>query len=137
MSSEADVEIVRRIYRAWGKGEQAEAWGLLDPDIEWVNPPHAVEPGTRRGIDDFSEALTMVFDTFDGPDVEIEEVVAVGEHVVVIGVLRGRGQSSRIAVERRQGYVWTIREGKAVRFAWFDDPAAALEAAGAGPRVGR
>ena len=56
--------------------------------------------------------------------------------MVVIGVLHGRGQSSGIAVERRQGYVWTIRDGKAVRFAWFNDPTAPLEVAGAGPGGG-
>ena len=100
--SEAHVEIVQRIYRAWGNGEQAEARELLHADIEWVNPPHAIEPGTRKGIDAFVEALEMVADTFDGPKLESEEFREVGGHVVVIGVLHGRGQSSGIAVERRR-----------------------------------
>ena len=30
----------------------------------------------------------------------------------------------------RQGYIWTFREGKAVRFRWFNDPEEALRAAG-------
>ncbi len=129
--SAANVEIVRRIYRAWGKGRPEEARDLLDPDIEWVNPPDAVEPGTRRGLEDFTAALAMVTDTFDQPDLEIEEFLEAGEQVViVIGVLRGHGQSSGIAVERRQGYVWTIRGGRAVRMAWFNDADEALEAAG-------
>jgi ketosteroid isomerase-like protein len=72
----------------------------------------------------------MVSDTFDSPVFEIEELLDAGEHVVVIGVLRGQGQSSGIAVERRQGYVWTVRDGRAVRFAWFNDPTDALAAAG-------
>ena len=135
--SAGDVEVVRRIYRAWGRGAADEARELLDPDIEWVNPPDAVEPGTRRGIDDFTVALAMVSDTFHRPKLEIEDVLDTGEHVVVIGVLRGQGHSSGISVERRQGYVWTIRDGKAVRFAWFNDPAPALEAAGLEPEAGR
>ena len=72
----------------------------------------------------------MVNDTFDRPNLEIEEFLDEGEKVVVIGVLRGHGQSSGIAVERRQGYVWTIRDGRAVRMAWFNDADEALEAAG-------
>ena len=128
--SAANVEIVRRIYRAWGQGKAEDARELLDPDIEWVNPPDAVEPGTRRGLEDFTAALAMVTDTFDQPDIEIEEFLEAGEQVVVIGVLRGHGQSSGIAVERRQGYVWTIRDGRAVRMAWFNDVAEALESAG-------
>jgi hypothetical protein len=47
---------------------------------------------------------------------------------VVIGVLRGRGRGSGADVERRQGYAWTIRAGKAVRFRWFNDPDQALAA---------
>ena len=125
-----DAEIVRRIHTAWSAGAAREVYHLLDPDIVWENPPDAVEPGTRNGIDDFRGALAMVSDTFDSPTLEIEDVVEAGEQVVVIGVLRGQGQSSGIAVERRQGYVWTIRDGRAVRFAWFNDPADALEAAG-------
>lgn len=128
--SAANVEVVRRIYLAWGQGRERDARELLDPDIEWVNPPDAVEPGTRRGLEDFTAALAMVTDTFDQPDFEIEELLEAGEQVVVIGVLRGRGQSSGIAVERRQGYVWTIRDGRAVRMAWFNDAEEALEAAG-------
>ena len=128
--SAANVEIVRRIYRAWGQGKVSDARELLDPDIEWVNPPDAVEPGTRRGIEDFTAALAMVTDTFDRPDIEIEDFLEAGEQVVVIGVLRGRGQSSGIAIERRQGYVWTIRGGRAVRMAWFNDADEALESAG-------
>ena len=33
----------------------------------------------------------------------------------------------------REGYVWQVRDGRAVRFAWFNDPAAALAAAGVEP----
>ncbi len=35
-------------------------------------------------------------------------------------------------VGQRQGYVWTIRDGKAVRFQWFNDPDAALRSVGLG-----
>jgi ketosteroid isomerase-like protein len=104
--------------------------GLLDPEIEWVNPPEAVEPGTRRGIEEFATAARTVADTFEEVGVEIERLMDAGERVVVIATLRGRGRGSGADVERRQGYVWTIREGKAVRFEWFNDPAKAMEAAG-------
>ena len=60
-------------------------------------------------------------------------MIDAGDQVVVVGMLRGRGQSSGASVERRQGYVWTVRDGKAVRFAWFNDPAAALREAGIEP----
>jgi ketosteroid isomerase-like protein len=45
--SQENVEIVRAIYDAWSKGESPR--NLLDPDIECVNPPYAVESGVRHG----------------------------------------------------------------------------------------
>ena len=128
--SRANLDTVRRIYEVWDKVGSPVSSGLLDPEMEWVNPPEAVEPGTRRGIEAFADAARTVGETFQGVRVEIERLMDAGERVVVIATLRGRGRGSGADVERRQGYVWTIRAGKAVRFEWFNDPAKAMDAAG-------
>jgi ketosteroid isomerase-like protein len=129
--SEENVRIVREIYRAWEHGSPVSS-GLLAEDIEWVNPAEAVEPGTRRGVSAFGEAADSVDNTFEGARIEFEEFIDAGEHVVAIGILRGAGQGSGVEIDQRQGYVWTIRDGKAVRFQWFNYPAAALRSVGLG-----
>jgi ketosteroid isomerase-like protein len=128
--SQENVDTVRRIYRAWERDGSPVSSGLLDPGVEWVNPPEAVEPGTRHGIEAFAEAARTVADTFAGVRVEIEQIMDAGDRVVVVATLHGRGRGSGADVERKQGYVWTIRNGKALRFEWFNSPADALEAAG-------
>jgi uncharacterized protein len=130
--SEENVKIVRRIFRAWEEGSPLDS-GLIDEDIEWVNAREAVEPGTRHGSDAFDDAAAAVASTFPGVRIEFERFVDAGEHVVVIGTLSGTGRGSGIAVGRRQGYVWTIRDGKAVRFEWFNDPDQALKSVGIEP----
>lgn len=127
--SEQNVEIVRRIYAAWAKGSPVSS-GLLADDIEWVNAREAVDPGTRTGVSAFGDAAATVDAAFEDAQVQFERFIDAGDEVVVIGTLRGRGRGSGIAVERRQGYVWTIQDGKATRFRWFNDPSDALEAAG-------
>ena len=124
------MEIVQSIYRAWETASTPVDSGLLDPDVEWVNPPEAVEPGTRKGLDAFRAAAESVDDTFEGARVDIEEFFDAGDQVVVVATLRGRGRGSGADVERRQGYVWTLRDGKAIRFQWFNSAEDALEAAG-------
>jgi ketosteroid isomerase-like protein len=47
--SQENVEIVRRIYANWAPESSPSESNLLHPDIEWVNPRDALEPGTRRG----------------------------------------------------------------------------------------
>ena len=54
----------------------------------------------------------------------------VGDQVVVLATFIARGASSGARREHDEGYVWTVRDGKAVGFQWFNDPAKALKAAG-------
>jgi ketosteroid isomerase-like protein len=84
----------------------------------------------RQGLDSFGAAAESVADTFEGVGVEIDEMLDAGDRVVVLATLYGRGRGSGADVERRQGYIWTLRDGKATRFEWFNTPDEALQAAG-------
>jgi uncharacterized protein len=127
--SQENVEVVRRIEATWEREGSPVPSGLLDPEIEWVNPPEAVEPGTRHGIEAFAAAVRTVADAFE-ERIEIEEFIDAGERVVILATWCGRGKASGVEVEVRQGYVWTLRGGKAVRYQWFSSAEQALEAAG-------
>jgi ketosteroid isomerase-like protein len=128
--SQQNVDVVRRIYAVWGEEGSPIPSGLLDPDVEWVNAPEAIEPGVRYGVEAFGDAAESVAETFQDARVDIDEMLDVGDQVVVLATLRGRGRGSGADVERRQGYVWTLRDGKAIRFQWFNSPEEALTAAG-------
>src|SRR5271165_5276569 len=121
--SEESVELVRTVYARWSRGESAR--DLIDPDIEYVNPPYAVESGVRHG----RGALGRIREVYPDFHVEPERFVDAGEEVVVIGLARGTSASG-VRANWRQGYVWTIRDGRAIRFRWFNDPAEALRAVG-------
>jgi ketosteroid isomerase-like protein len=128
--SEANVEIVRRIHDQWGDDGTVASPDLFHPDIEWVNPDDAVEPGTRRGLEAFTAAAASVGDSFEGLTMSLEQFIDAGDDVVVLVTLSGRGRGSGVEVRRRQGYIWTLEGGKAIRFRWFNTPEEALEAAG-------
>lgn len=121
--SATNVELIRSIYQLWGKNESARH--LIDPALEYVNPSYAVESGTRHG----RGALAKVREVYPDFRVEPERFLDAGENVVVIGVARGTSDSG-LEAQWRQGYVWTVRDGRAVRFRWFSDPKEALEAVG-------
>lgn len=121
--SEQNVELVRAIYDAWAAGDSAGA--LIADDMEYVNPPYAMETGT--GGD--RRTLGRIREVYPDFRVEPERFVDAGDEIVVIGTALGTSASG-VAIRWRQGYVWTVRDGCAVRFAWFNDPAEALEAAG-------
>jgi uncharacterized protein len=128
--SHENVEIVRRLYEAW----QTEGFGvvpeLMDPDIEWVNPTYAVEPGTRRGYDEFDAAarsFTSVYRESRASDATFYDA---GERIAVKAMLASRSMGSDVPIRAQRGYVFDLRDGRVRRFAWFNDPAEALEAVG-------
>jgi ketosteroid isomerase-like protein len=121
--SQENVEIVRAIYELWCKGQTARH--LIASDLEYVNPSYAVESGTRHD----RNTLSKIRDVYPDFRVEPERFVDCDDHVVVIGVARGKSASG-VEAQWRQGYVWTIRDGRAIRFRWYNNPAEALEAMG-------
>jgi ketosteroid isomerase-like protein len=127
MSAE-NVELVRRIYDAWDREESAR--DFLAEDVEYVNPSYAVEPGIRRGRSSFR----LVRETYEDFTIHIEQIVdAGGDDVLVLAHYTASGRGSGVPLEGEHGYVWTVRNGQAVRFQWFQSHSEAYEAAGVSP----
>ena len=128
--SEENVEIVRRIY-----GE-----GLIDrdpkrfvndfaaPDIEYVNPPEAADPGIRRGRAEVMLALRRARQSSASYRHELHELFDLGD-AVVAAVSRHAGRPSSSETQQ-EAHTWTLRDGKIVRFERSPNLEAALEARG-------
>ena len=127
--ADSNVEIVRELYRRVDKDGRFPD-DLLADEIEWVNPPDAVETGTRSGREAFHTAMRSTGEAFDQTAVEPQEWIVVGDRVVLLCVWVVRGRASGLERRQPQGHVWTLRDGKAVSFAWFNDQAEALKSAG-------
>jgi ketosteroid isomerase-like protein len=131
MSSD-NVEIVRGLYEAWNRGEESAALELIDPEIEVeVVSTDTVEfAGTYRGHTGLRKMLAAFWDYFDDPRVQVEECIPAGNDVIAAVHFYARGQTSGAEVDMRRGQVWTLRDGKVVRWRLFASKRDALEAVG-------
>jgi ketosteroid isomerase-like protein len=105
---------------------------LLAGDVEWVNPPEAVEPGTRQGADSFNKAIANVFAAWDDVRFDTERVIDNGDEVVALGQLHGRVHGPGMEVDSPHGQIWTFRDGRVTRMEWFTTHRETMEAAGLG-----
>jgi ketosteroid isomerase-like protein len=128
--SQENVELVRRLYDAWRADGFGVVPALMDPAIEYVNPPYAVEPGTRRGYEAFTSAADAIRTIYPGRRFEPLEFFDAGNQVAVRVRVIARGAGSSVEVDAERGYAFEVRDGKVVRFAWFNEPLEALEAVG-------
>lgn len=124
--------IVKRLYESWNRAsaegmdiEQMIAGDieLLDPEIEFVNPPEAVDPGVRRGIEGFITALRNLREALGIYRIEIERLEEDRDHVAASVLQHGKAPGSGIEMTfPLRGVLWTFREDRVIRFEWFVDP---------------
>jgi ketosteroid isomerase-like protein len=130
--SQENVELVRRIYQdgLFDRDPERVVHEFATPDIEYVNPPEAVEPGIRRGAAEVVQALQNSSELFDSARHELHELFDGGDAVVAAVSFLTRSRRSGIELVQEEAHTWTLRDGRVMRFEWGRDLGAALEAAG-------
>jgi ketosteroid isomerase-like protein len=128
--SQKNVEIVRRLYEAWQRDGFGVVPELMDPAIEWVNPPYAVEPGTHHGYTPFAAAASSFASVYPDSRVVDATFYDAGNRIAVKASMVSKSFGSEFPIDAQRGYVFDVRDGKVTRFAWFTDPAEALKAVG-------
>jgi ketosteroid isomerase-like protein len=116
------VDQLRRGYEALNRGDVSVVLELLDHDIEWHKPAPSPDAGSHRGRDSFERFFRGWIESFDGFRVEPEAVVERGARLIAVVRQSGRG----VEVEARLAHVWTVEDGKAIRWEAVPDPDEAL-----------
>jgi ketosteroid isomerase-like protein len=119
-------DAIRVAYAAFNRGEVEAVMDLLHPDVEWVPPPSSLDPQPLRGRDAVRRYLAPNF--FESQSAEPIEVLEEGDRVLVIARVRARGRESGVELDQTAYHLWTVAEGRAVRFAAFVDRDEALAA---------
>ena len=133
--SRENVEVVRRVYEAVARRDAAAVLTFYDPEVEWdmSRHPTATAMGRRlyRGHAGLRTWFREWYEAWDAIEDECEELIDAGEHVISVVTTRGRGRASGLEVEyAHHAAVWTIRDGKVARVAWYRSIEEAREAAG-------
>ena len=130
--SQENVEIVRRGWDAWLRGDLPALFGSFDPEIVWdTGNFHDWPESAYHGIDGVERFLREWLAVWDGLEMEVEDVrAAPNERVVSLVLQRGTGRSSGLTMEMEMAQVATLRNGKVTRIDNYENRAEALEAVG-------
>jgi uncharacterized protein len=122
MSEQQNVEVIRGIYAAFGRGDLEGILGALDPQVSWrtPGPPEIPTAGLRHGVPAVREFFGLLLNTFDIQDFRAADFLAQGDKVVVLGTSREGPKGSGRLVDFRWVHVFTLRGGKIVE---FEEPA--------------
>ena len=132
--SEENVELIRRGFEAFNRGDLEGALALADPVPEFEFVPHGVLipdlSSVQRGPDGLRRLWEAFFVDFDDLYADIHELIDAGDQVFSSFTLRGRGKQSGVETSFDGWLVWTVRASRVTRLLGFTDRDPALEAAG-------
>src|SRR3954451_19879170 len=130
--SQENVEIVRRIYDARGRGNFQQGTELYDPNVLMVlRREFGLASGRYCGPEEIAEYMRNVFlAEWDGALIAGEEFLDAGDSVVVRVDQRAKGRQSGTPVHMRYFQVWSFRGRSVIRIESVIERADALEAAG-------
>jgi ketosteroid isomerase-like protein len=143
--SEEAVEVIRAVLEQASRvkdpsGRQLDAldretlavvFEFFDPEIEVHEDPSFPEAGVYRGVEAAARYFTQFTESFDQFTLEVEDLVDLGDgKVLMLFRLHTRGKESGATVEAHPGWIFTIRDRKAVRIEAYLDRDEAYAAAG-------
>jgi ketosteroid isomerase-like protein len=129
--SRSNLEIIKEAHERLATEGVDALLEYIHPDFVGVAPPElSVEPQTYRGPAGFKRWFDSFHDAVDEVRIEPEEYIAAGELVVTPARIVIRGHGSGIEVAQRVTWVWTLRDGLAIRVDAYADKDAALRALG-------
>jgi ketosteroid isomerase-like protein len=127
--SQENVEIVRRVYEGWARGDFSEG-DFFDPQVEFemVDWPEGSSSRGRNAMWRSWRAALSAWEDFRAEPIEF--IDAGQDTVVVLNRIEGRGKGSGAEVHADTAVVLNLDAGKVVKLALYWDAAVALKVAG-------
>lgn len=121
------VELIRRGYEAWNRGDRGWVLEHMVPDVEWVAAPEDPDPGVYRGYEGVERFWAQWRAAVGQLHFEALEFVDAGDEVVAVARRSGRGTQSGVEVSDVIAQVFSFgSDGKCFRVREFSDRDQAL-----------
>ncbi len=134
MSEQENVQVVQQMYASLGQGDIPAVLDLLDEDVDWQSPVTRTEPEElswarpRIGREQVGQYFKELIEKVQPEHFELLDITAQGEKVVAEGLNRGSVRSTQRTYEHDWVMLFTLREGKIVRFRHYYDTADIVKA---------
>lgn len=125
-----NLELVKQGYSNFASGNIEAVLATWDPEIEWhecKGMPFVNGDGIYIGHDAImTNVLMKLPEFFDGFNVEVNEIFGAGDKVVMVGYYLGTNKASGNSFKANATHVWTMKDGKGIRFFQAVDTAAII-----------
>jgi ketosteroid isomerase-like protein len=127
--SEKNVDIIKRMFEAFGRRDITAVLGMFSEDIEFQSPVTRVEhveiswSRPRKGREQVAQFFKELAEKVQPEPFEVVEIIAQGDKVVVEGRNRGSVRSTGSTYEHDWVMIFTLRDGKIAKIRHYYDTA--------------
>jgi ketosteroid isomerase-like protein len=127
--SETPLEIVKRMYEAFSRGDVEGAVATVSADVVWRSPESMPwSTGEQVGPEAIVRYFTVMAEHLEDTCVEDVEYLEAGDWVVAFGWIPGRAKATGRPFRARFAHLSQVRDGRIVRHEGYPDAAAILAA---------
>jgi ketosteroid isomerase-like protein len=115
MPSQDNVEVVKRVYEAFNRRDADRAIELVSPDFSFRSEFGAISGRRYEGRAGFRQYFRDMAETWAAFRMELDEILARGDAVIVTYREHAIPRTSGVEVEARGCEVWHFQHGQPVR----------------------
>jgi ketosteroid isomerase-like protein len=117
--SKSNIELINDLYAAFAIGDIPSVLAVLHDDIIWHEAenfpyadgnPHVGPQAVLQGV------FARCAGEWDGFAVHMTTILDAGEHIIATGRYAGKYKQTGLEMNPQAVHIWTMADGKAVRF---------------------
>jgi len=130
MNGKSNTTLIQDVYAAFGRGDVPTILNSLAPNVEWTfdGPETIPYAGRKTGPGEVVKFFEALAATQEQQRLTIDEYIADGDNVVTIGRYAALVKTTGKRFDSPVVHVFTVRDGKIVRFLDFADTAMMADA---------
>lgn len=118
----SNLETIKNVYQAFATGDIPSVLKPFDDNIEWTETEGFPYGGTYTGANSILENVFMKLGTeWENFAAVPDEILDAGEKIVALGHYSGKYNASEKNMRVPFAHVWTLRDGKIVKFVQYTD----------------
>lgn len=130
MSAQTNVQLVKNLFAAMGRGDLQAVQALTADDIEWVVPGEWALAGTHRGHAGMAAFFRTAAHKVETVIKQPLELIAQGDRVLAVGYSTGKIKATDRTFEDDFVFAFTVSNGKVSRIREYIDTLAMARASG-------
>jgi hypothetical protein len=118
----SNLEIIQNLYQAFAQGDMTTVLDLLAPEVEWIESEDLPYGGHFIGreavLDGVFQKIGAEWSNFQA---HVDEFLDAGDNIITLGHDSGTYKATGKSMIAATASVWTLKEGKIIKFVQYID----------------